>query len=76
WKKAKENLVQFTEKIKQAVGMEKLCVIYGENVNEGKEFADMLKDHFKIDVDMLQCGAVIGTYAGPIWLGVGIQSER
>ncbi|MGC8756826.1 MAG: DegV family protein [Caldisericaceae bacterium] len=76
WKKAKENLVQFTEKIKQAVGMERLCVVYGENVNEGKEFADMVKDHFKIDVDTLQCGAVIGTYAGPIWLAVGIQSER
>jgi fatty acid-binding protein DegV len=74
WKKAKESLVQFTEKVKATVGIERLCVIYGENVSEGREFADMIKDTFGINVDMLQCGAVIGTYAGPIWLAVGMQS--
>jgi len=74
WKKAKESLVQFTEKVKATVGIERLCIIYGENVSEGREFADMIKDTFGINVDMLQCGAVIGTYAGPIWLAVGMQS--
>ncbi len=76
WRKAKEVLMKFTESVKSTVGIEKLCVICGENVNEGKEFAEIIKNTLQVNADMLQCGAVIGTYAGPVWLAVGIQSSH
>jgi DegV family protein with EDD domain len=76
WKKAKESLFKFAESVKDSVGMERVCIIYGENVDEGMKFAETAKDIFHIDIDVLQCGAVVGTYAGPIWLGIGIQSKK
>jgi len=74
WRRAKESLIKFAEGVKNTVGIEKLCVIYGENVEEGKEFAATIKNALQLEVDMLQCGAVIGTYAGPCWLAVGMQA--
>ena len=76
WKKAKEALIKFAEKIKDSAGIEKICVIYGENVDEAREFIKDLRDKIQIKVDTLQAGAVIGTYGGPQWFGIGIQTSK
>jgi len=75
WKKAKELLIKFIEKTKNTYGIEKLAVMYGNNLEEAKEFARDIKQAIKFEIDLIEAGVAIGNYAGPQWLGVGIQAS-
>ena len=75
WKKAKESLIKFIEKTKNTYGIEKLAVMYGNNLEEAKEFARDIKQAIKFEIDLIEAGVAIGNYAGPQWLGVGIQAS-
>jgi DegV family protein with EDD domain len=74
WKKAKESLEKFIEKINETKGIERLALMYGANLEEASEFTKKIEQRIKPKVDLMQVGAAIGNYSGPQWLGVGIQS--
>jgi DegV family protein with EDD domain len=76
WKKAKESLERFIETVEKSKGIERLALMYGTNKEEAKGFSERISEIFKVKVDLMEVGAAIGNYAGPIWLGVGIQSKR
>ncbi len=76
WKKALRKLAEYIEKIKKERGIEKIGIIYGTNFDEAKEFANRVKELIGMDVRMQQLGAVVGTYAGPRWIGTGIQTKK
>jgi DegV family protein with EDD domain len=75
WKKAKESLVKFIETVNKTKGIRKLGIMYGTNLEEARELADKIEQMFKVKADLMEVGAAIGNYAGPIWVGIGIQSE-
>ncbi|MGC8721368.1 MAG: DegV family protein [Caldisericaceae bacterium] len=76
WKKAKESLEKFIETIYNTKGIRKLGIMYGLNVEEASELSNKIEQNLKVKPDLMEVGAAIGNYAGPIWLGIGIQSER
>ncbi len=76
WKKALRKLAEYIEKINEERGIEKIGIIYGTNFDEAKEFANKVKERIGMDVRMQQLGAVVGTYAGPRWIGTGIQTRK
>ncbi len=76
WKRALRKLAEYVKEIYETRGIEKLGVIYGTNKAEAQEFANRLKEMVNTEVRMQQLGAVVGTYAGPRWIGIGIQTER
>lgn len=76
WKRALRKLAEYVKEIYETRGIEKLGVIYGTNEAEAQEFANRLKEMVNTEVRMQQLGAVVGTYAGPRWIGIGIQAER
>jgi DegV family protein with EDD domain len=76
WKRALRKLAEYVKEIYETRGIEKLGVIYGTNKAEAQEFANRLKEMVNTEVRMQQLGAVVGTYAGPRWIGIGIQAKR
>ena len=76
WARAKESLEKFVESIYKTNGIEKIGVMYGKNIEEAKELINKIETLVKIKADLIQVGAAIGNYAGPVWLGVGIQAEQ
>ena len=76
WKRALRKLAEYVKEIYETRGIEKLGVIYGTNKAEAQEFANRLKEMVNTEVRMQQLGAVVGAYAGPRWIGIGIQAER
>ncbi len=76
WKRALRKLAEYVKEIYETRGIEKLGVIYGTNKDEAQEFANRLKEITNKEVRMQQLGAVVGTYAGPRWIGIGVQTER
>ncbi len=75
WKKALRKLTEYIEKINKERGIEKMGVIYGTNKAEAVNFANSIKEIINKEVRMQQLGAVVGTYAGPRWIGIGIQTK-
>ncbi len=76
WKKAKESLIKFIENVKNNAGIERLSVMYGNNLDEANDFTARVRKVVERNIDLIETGAAIGNYAGPVWLGVGIQSSR
>ncbi len=75
WKAAKERLINYADRINKNIGIEKIGVHYGSNPKEAELFRKNLQDKLKIAAGMLQVGSVLGTYAGPRWLGLAIQTK-
>jgi DegV family protein with EDD domain len=75
WKEAKTGLLGYASKINRDIGIEKIGIHYGANIEEGKDFKRMIEETLKIPVIMRQVGSVLGTYGGPKWLGIGIQTK-
>ncbi len=76
WKRALRKLAEYIEEITKTRGIEKIGVIYGTNREEAQDFANRVKEITNTGVRMQQLGAVVGTYAGPRWIGIGIQTKR
>ncbi len=76
WKRAVRKLAEYVEEINDTRGIEKIGVIYGTNRAEAEEFAARIREKINKEVRMQQLGAVVGTYAGPRWLGIGIQTVK
>ncbi len=76
WKKALRILAEYIEKLEKEKGIDKIGIIYGTNKAEATEFANRIKELVGKEVRMQQLGAVVGTYAGPRWIGTGIQTLR
>jgi DegV family protein with EDD domain len=75
WKEAKIKLLAYAEKVNRDLGIEKIGVHCGANIEEGVEFKKRVEEILKISVIMRQVGSVLGTYGGPKWLGLGIQTK-
>jgi DegV family protein with EDD domain len=75
WKEAKDKLLSYAEKVYKDVGIKKIGLHYGANVHEGEEFKRKVEDILKIPVVLRQVGSSLGTYAGPRWLGFGIETK-
>lgn len=75
WKEAKTRLLAYAGKINKGIGIEKIGVHCGANIEEGKDFKRMIEGILEIPVIMRQVGSVLGTYGGPKWLGFGIQKD-
>lgn len=76
WARAKESLEKFVESINKSNGIEKAAVMYGKNIEEATDLINKIENLVKIKADLIQVGAAIGNYAGPTWLGVGIQIAK
>ena len=76
WKKALKKLLEYIGKINEERGIEKIGVIYGTNLEEAKDFASRVKELIGKEPRLQQLGAVVGTYAGPRWIGIGIQTQK
>ena len=76
WKRALKKLLEYIGKINEERGIEKIGVIYGTNLDEAKDFASRVKELIGKEPRLQQLGAVVGTYAGPRWIGVGIQTQK
>lgn len=75
WKKAKAKLLNYADRINKDIGIEKIGINYGMNLDEANEFKKDVENLLKMPVGMLQVGSVLGTYAGPRWLGFAIQTK-
>lgn len=75
WKKAKEKLIAYAENINNEIGVEKIGVHCGVNKEEALEIKSLLEKVLTIPVIIRQVGSVLGTYGGPKWLGIGIQTK-
>jgi DegV family protein with EDD domain len=75
WKKAKEKLIAYAESINNEIGIEKIGVHCGANKEEALEIKSLLEKVLTIPVIIRQVGSVLGTYGGPKWLGIGIQTK-
>lgn len=75
WKKAKAKLLYYAEKINNDTGINKIGVHCGANLEEGAEFKQKIEKILKISTSLLQVGSVLGTYGGPKWLGLGIETK-
>jgi len=51
-----------------------LTIIHGVN-KDVAEFESRIKEIVDVPVEKMLCGAVIGVYGGPEWLGVGILGK-
>ncbi|MGB9794093.1 DegV family protein [Caldisericum exile] len=69
--KAKDVLLKFIKEISDTKGIDRLAIIHGIN-SDVKEFEEKLKESVNVPIEKMLCGAVIGVYAGPEWIGVGI----
>ena len=76
WKRALRKLAEYVKEINKTRGIEKIGVIYGTNKAEGVDFANRVKELINKEIRLQQLGAVVGTYAGPRWIGIGIQTEK
>jgi DegV family protein with EDD domain len=76
WKKAKTRLLEYADSVNKERGIEKIGVHYGMNEEEAEEFRKNTESILKIPVRMLKVGSVLGTYAGPRWLGFAIQTRK
>ena len=75
WKKARRKLLAYVDEVNKNIGIEKIGVHYGANLEEAKAFKNDIEDIVEIPVRMLQIGSVLGTYAGARWLGLAIQTK-
>ncbi len=75
WKKAKAKLLHYAKKINNDTGINKIGVHCGANLEEGKEFKQEIEKILKIPTALLQVGSILGTYGGPKWLGLGIETK-
>jgi len=75
WKEAKTKLLAYAEKVNRDLGIEKVGLHCGANIEEGVEFKKRIEEILKISAIMRQVGSVLGTYGGPKWLGLGIQTK-
>jgi len=75
WRKAKEALIKYTSKIEETKGIEKIGIHYGVNREEAEEFKKEIEETAKVSARMLRVGSVLGTYAGPKWVGIAIQTK-
>ncbi len=75
WKEAKTKLLAYAEKVNRDLSIEKVGVHCGANIEEGVEFKKRIEEILKISAIMRQVGSVLGTYGGPKWLGLGIQTK-
>jgi len=76
WKRALRKLLEYVEEVNKERGIEKIGVIYGINLDEAKDFANRIKEATGKEPRLQQLGAVVGTYAGPRWIGIGIQTQK
>ena len=72
--RAKETLLKFIKEIQEKKGIERLTIIHGVN-KDVEEFEQRIKEIVSVPVEKMLCGAVIGVYGGPEWLGVGILGK-
>ncbi|BAL80550.1 DegV family protein [Caldisericum exile] len=72
--RAKEVLLKFIKEINETKGIERLAIIHGIN-KDVEEFEEKVKEISKVPVEKLLCGAVIGVYGGPEWIGIGILGK-
>ncbi len=75
WKRARVRLINYADKINKNFGIEKIGVHYGMNTEEAEMFRKDLEEVLKLSARMLQVGSVLGTYAGPRWLGLAMQTK-
>ena len=75
WKKAKARLLHYAEKINNDAGINKIGVHCGINLKEGKKLKQEIEKILKIPTALLQVGSILGTYGGPKWLGLGIETK-
>jgi len=75
WKKAKARLLHYAEKINNDAGINKIGIHCGINLKEGKKFKQEIEKILKIPTALLQVGSILGTYGGPKWLGLGIETK-
>lgn len=76
WARAKESIEKFIESAYKNNKIEKIGVMYGRNTDEANALIRKIETLFKVKADLIQAGAAIGNYAGPTWLGVGIQVAK
>ncbi len=76
WKKSLRKLAEYVEETNKTLGIEKISVIYGTNKAEAVDFANKIKELLNKEIRLQQLGAVVGTYAGPRWIGIGIQTKK
>jgi len=72
--RAKEVLLKFVKEIFDTKGIERLAIIHGIN-RDVEEFVTKIKETGDLKVEKLLCGAVIGVYGGPEWIGIGILGK-
>lgn len=72
--KAKEVLLKFIKEINDTKGIERLSIIHGIN-QDVEEFENKIKEIIDVKVEKLLCGAVVGVYGGPEWIGIGILGK-
>lgn len=72
--KAKEKLLEFIKGINDIKGIERIAVIHGIN-KDVDEFVSKIESIVSVKVEKLLCGAAVGVYAGPEWIGVGILGK-
>jgi DegV family protein with EDD domain len=73
--RAKEVLLKFVKEINDTKGIERLAIIHGIN-NDVEEFEEKVKEITDVKIEKLLCGAVVGVYGGPEWIGVGILGKE
>ena len=72
--RSKNKAVQrIAELVKTGGKLDRLCILHGDSQDEAGELALMLADAFPMkDIHQYSIGPVIGTYAGPRAIGVGL----
>ncbi len=75
-KRAKKRMIELTKEVVAKRGLKYLSVIYGDNLEEARQYKEECEAEFGIKIPLTRLGPVIATHTGPKVLSLHFYTER